>query len=384
MVVEKSRTRLKQELKLLFRSRKNVTIILSIFLILLFIFNTILVSSSGFLSLLKYQIYKHDPGTDTIVYVEGIPYVDYGYKKNEYIGMQISPLTIVREALDNLTIYYDENVTNALNFCYTIADWLLNNKIVMQGPHWENSTLVSYYMWVYNYSFPYAKKYLENPWFSALAQGHIIDFFEQLYLISGNNTYRTAAFYSLNGLQVRIEDKGLLIIEGSDLFWLPEIAEIYKPDSRRYILGGFMHTIQNLLHVYDITNSSEMKQTIEILTNNSINNLKDKLELYNHKDVWTFYDRLGNPTASSYHERNTELIGWLYNRTGDSYFYDYWEEWSTTPYEEYPRDFVWYFVTYFRESIKYWWFTILVSLGISITGLTTYIVVRMYRKRRIS
>jgi len=372
-----TKIKLNIRIKQLLFSRKSLIICLVVFFITLLTINTILVSSNGFLSELKYNLYKHDSGTSNINYQEGIPWVDYGYKENEYIGVQISPTAMVREALDNLTIFYTENSTDSLNFCFTIADWFLNNKITMHGPHWENGTELDYFMWAYNFSVSYPKKYLDGPWFSALAQGHIIDFFEQLYQITSNSTYRTAAIYSLNSLLVKLEDKGLLIIEDNDKFWLPEVVEIYKPESRRYILGGFLHTIQNLFNVYNIADSLDMKNEITILTNNSINNVKDKIELYSYRDEWTYYDRLGNPTASNYHQRNTELIGWLFNQTGDPLFYYYWDKWSTTPYEEYPRNFAWYFTTYFSESMKYWWFTLLCSLGVTVIILVAYFVLRL-------
>ena len=368
-----------KKMKQVLLSKRSIIIVIFSFLSILILVNSLFVSLNGLLGSLKYQIYKHDAGTSNVIYQNGIPYVDYGYKENEFIGVQISPTAMVREALDNLTIYYDENSTEALDFCFTIADWLLNNKLVMQGPHWENSTLLDYYMWSYNFSVSYPKKYIDGPWFSALAQGHIIDFFEQLYQITSNNTYRNAAVHSLNSLLIKIEDEGLLIIEGVDKFWLPEVAEIYKPDSRRYILGGFLHTIQNLANVQNITNSLEMADSIEELITKSVINLREKVELYSYKDEWTYYDRLGNPTATNYHIRNTELMGWLYNYTLDPLFYYYWDKWNSTPHEHYPKDFSWYFSTYFTETVKYWWFTLLISIGITVIALSPYYIVK-FRK----
>ena len=371
-----------RKFKLDFFSKKNLIIFSVTFIAVLLIFNSLLVSVDGLFSGLKYNIYTHDPGTSNIVYLDGIPYVDYGYKENEYIGQQISPTAMVREALDNLTIYYAENTSDSLDFCYKIADWFLNNKIIMSGPHWNNGTQLYYYMWAYNFSVSYPKKYIKGPWFSALAQGHIIDLFEQLYQLTGNQTYRDAAVFSLNAMQIKIEERGLLIIEDTGKFWYPEVAEIYKPESRRYILGGFLHTIQNLASVNNITDSIEMINTISLLINYSIANVKDKIIHYTYNDEWTYYDRLGNPTATNYHIRNTELIGWLFNYTNEPLFYYYWDKWSNTTYDQFPKNFGWYFITYFTETAKYWWFTLLYSLGLTVIAVLVYTFTEFLYQRK--
>ena len=372
------------KLKQILISKRIIITLSVIFIVVLLVTNSLIVGIDSLFSGLKYQIYKHDPGTSNIIYQAGIPYVDYGYKENEYIGPQISPTAMVREALDNLTIYQAENSSESLDFCFKIADWFLNNKIIMSGPHWNNGTQLDYFMWAYNFSVSYPKKYIESPWFSALAQSHIIDFFEQLYQLTANQTYRNAALFSLNAMQIEIDDRGLLIIEDTGKFWYPEVAEIYKPESRRYILGGFLHTIQNLASVNNKTDSNGIKNTTLNLINFSIANVKDQIVHYSYKDEWTYYDRLMNPTAPNYHIRNTELMGWLYNYTIDPLFYYYWEKWSTTPHDEFPKNFGWYFVTYFTESAKYWWFTLLYSMGVTIVAVFVYIIAEyLYQKRKV-
>ncbi|MGC9780274.1 MAG: hypothetical protein HZR80_13595 [Candidatus Heimdallarchaeota archaeon] len=341
--------------------KKNLrffTFILLIFLLIFLITNTIIISSSILkidkINSFKKSVYKNDTKEKYIV-INGIPMIDYGYKKNIYVGIQLYPLGLARYAQGNISAYLrDSRNTEALESAIFLGDWLIENKVEKNSFDWENNSLVNYNMWVSNFSVPYPKMPIEKPFYSALAQGHIIDLFVNLYKITNQSKYHDHAFFALNAFKVEIKEGGLLKIEEPNKFWLPEIVELHHPERLRYVLGGFVHTIKNLIEIRDLTNSESMKFYINRLVNFTIANLEDKIQLYSYKDIWTYYDRVGHIASDFYNDLNTFYLGWLYNQTQSPEIYDAWQLLYNSPHETFPKNFGWYIRNMFSET-KIWW-----------------------------
>jgi hypothetical protein len=237
-------------------------------------------------------------------------------------------------------------------------------------------------MWICNYSVPYPDIPIDKPFYSALAQGHIIDLFENLFIITNNTIYRENALLALNAFKVDIQNQGLLIIEEENKFWLPEIAELHHPLRRRYILGGFIHTLKNLIEVKEITNSTEIKSYINKLVNSSIANLEDKIHYYDYKGIWTYYDRIGHIAADTYKELNTFYLGWLYNYTNSPILFEAWQKLYLSSYSTFPKDISWYWDNFWISTRIYFVYDLIISIIILFISVPLWVILwlRYFRK----
>jgi len=369
-----------------FYRNKNFYFAITLFIITLILGHSLIIGSNilsiQFITDVKESIYKNDIESP-IEYHDGIPMVNYGYKRNVFVGLQYNPLKIARVGISYIENYNNTKDNNFLAQASVIAQWLLLNRIKSFAHEWNNSTnILEYSMWVYNFSYPYSKEMIIKPWYSAMAQGFLIDFFVRMYQSTNNVSYYQCAIEAFNALKISTKEGGLLIVEDNNLFWLPEVVEPNNLDKKRYILNGCLFVLQRLTCILEYNNITFYETDILNLENKTIANLLKNIEYYNYKDIWSNYDRWGTIAGQQYHRIHIDLLNYFYLRSNSSVLFEYINKWNNSEYTDFPKDFNWYYKAFLWETSIWLPYSLAITVLIDIIILIPILIIRYFKKRK--
>ena len=242
-----------------------------------------------------------------IKYSNDIPLVDYGKVDGVYIGLQTNPVTISNAAL---ALYNDSNST-AMNIFLKDANWIVKHS-VSRGNY---SVLL--------YNFPWGIYNLDKGWISGMAHGLALQVLIKAHEFTGNEKYLHTAKNLLNSFFISVKNGGVAYKDQSGGFWYDEYASNKSQVKVSRVLNGMMFTVLGIYDYWNYTKSPNAK----FLFDKGIVSLKNDLPRYDNNGV-SYYDRLGNPAHSTYHQIHIDLARKLYNITGEPVFKEYSDKWD--------------------------------------------------------
>ena len=245
--------------------------------------------------------------TFEILDTNGVPFINYGYWGDTYIGLQRNPVQISQKSF----VYYDQYINgdnSSRQKVINSADWLINN-----SNYTHNSAFldVKFYWPLYNMS---------PPWRSGMAQGQALQTMILAHKLTGDNKYLVWGDLAVNSFDLDIKDGGFTNKTTNDGWWYEEYAG-YGGDNPR-VLNGMMFATIGLYDYYNYTKNPQAKYYFDkgviALTRNIAN-------YDNNGD--TFYDIHGI-IDPEYHQIHIDLSQQLYNITGEKIFMDYSNKWK--------------------------------------------------------
>ena len=255
-------------------------------------------------------VHLHSPAM-VMLDEDGIPMEDYGYQKDEYIGVQRNPLTIAKKAIFYYKEFRKTGIVNEREYFFNCIRWLEEFKIDKGD----------YLLWAYDFDLP--SYHASAPWYSAMAQVKIMVAFERAFELTQNEYYQQLSEEAMRSLEVPIEMGGVLYIDPEDNGkWYEELAGGGRA-SPPLILNGFISSLLDLHDFYIRTGSQDAKSLFE----DGITELKRHLIDYD-TGRWTYYDREGN-LAYDYHYTHINQMRQLYEITGDIEFKAYHDKWES-------------------------------------------------------
>lgn len=291
----------------------------------------------------------------TIPDENGIPVVDYGYRDQTYVGEQINPLMVAGTALKHYNRFKKSGDRLYRTYFENCINWLENSKI----------DTGSCYLWAFNY--PNLSYVSSPPWYSALAQVHIMLAFERACELSGDERYLELANKTMFSLDTPIEEGGVMYRDqNSDGKWYAEVVSPER-DKPPFILNGHMEVLLHLQDYYDRT-GNEFALT---LFQEGVAELKPHLQDYD-TGRWTYYDREGN-LAYDYHYVHIDETQYLYELTGDEIFKEYHDKWASY----FPFNPLWA-----RKRFAAYLFDAAAIFLVLVASYFTYKLVKVLKSRR--
>lgn len=221
---------------------------------------------------------------------EGIPLVDYdrlfagslGVNKKHTYGAHYTPVTIAQYGLALYSTHLKHPCPERVKLFLKMADWHVTN--LTQMP-------LGFYVWLHNFEFPIFN--LKSPWVSGMAQGQGISLLLRAYQYTDDAKYLDAAHKAFEAFKYGIEDGGVSVIDGDDL-WLEE----YPNNPATHVLNGFIFALWGVLDYHRATNNSIAKSIYDRCVCTLERNIGSYQGYY-----WTRYDliRTGN-TSEGYHK----------------------------------------------------------------------------------
>jgi O-antigen/teichoic acid export membrane protein len=167
------------------------------------------------------------------------------------------------------------------------------------------------HLWQYEFDYPYYG--IQQPWRSAMAQGHAIEVLLAAYLLTNRAEYLTTAEAGANGMVLPIDPGGTAIVEGSGL-WFEEYASDSGPPP--HVLNGHNFALEGLWHL------AQFDASYQPLFNRGVTALKQRLAQFDHR-VWSSYDLAGTLASRKYHKIHCDQLHTLFHRTHDPFFDGY-------------------------------------------------------------
>jgi hypothetical protein len=182
-----------------------------------------------------------DYGAEVVPDKIGIPLYKYSQ-----IGPQYNPNVVALYALRFYEALNSASLNASLkrsleNRIFSIANWLVTNRLVAQHPE-----LGRYSLWTYEFSFTIENLTYSPPWHSAIAQAQGIRALLRAQSLQGNSSYLEAIEDSLVGLLVPLIDGGVLVQSGQ-YYWFEEYAS--RSQRPLFVLNGFTFA---LLSAYEV------------------------------------------------------------------------------------------------------------------------------------
>lgn len=235
---------------------------------------------------------------------KGIPYLIEGT-----IGKKRNPMTVCNKAL----FYHDQfklGDSTQLSLFLNCSDWLVDNA--------TEQTNFS----VLNYDYNWPVNNMVSPWRSGLANGVALQVLIKAHAITRNEKYLVAGKKLLNSFYVEVGAGGVTYKSENEGWWFEEYADEGGYVSR--VLNGHQFAVLGLYDYFVYTNDSSAhflyKQGLKALTIN--------LSTYDRGNGNSFYDALGRPTNEKYHNVHIDLLGRLFEITGDTVYKSYRDKWK--------------------------------------------------------
>jgi heparosan-N-sulfate-glucuronate 5-epimerase len=234
--------------------------------------------------------------------------VDYG--KNG--GLQYNPVTIAQYALacfDEYMITKDVKYREA--FLNNVQYFKDNKKEMFDD-------LIGYPL---NFKFPTYK--LKPPWYSGMAQGHIISVLARAYYLTGDKSLLPMIRKIKNFMMIPASAGGTATRTPEGYIWI----ELYPSQKPSYVLNGFLFAVFGL---YDYINlfPEDLKAREEY--RQCLSSIRYSIKFYDTGD-WALYDRYSGrkprPVEPPYMIIHIRQLEQLYRMTGDSFFKDVSKRW---------------------------------------------------------
>jgi hypothetical protein len=238
---------------------------------------------------------------------KGLVYRYYG----PGIGIQLNPFNTASRVLDHYTDYVKNGNNTAKMLVLSICDWIVNS-----SRNYGNYSVL-------HYDFPFDDYELEPGWSSAIAQGRAIQALVKAHNITGDKKYSDTAKLLLNSFFIEVKDGGVTYKTADDGWWYEEYASKNKNAKGPRILPGMMSALLSIHEYFEYTGDMKAKD----LFDKGIIALEKNLPAYSNNG-YSNYDILGNLAKPRYHLINIELLGQLFDITGNPIFDRYRSIWE--------------------------------------------------------
>lgn len=214
------------------------------------------------------------------------------------------PVAQIQRALGALAAYEkDANGNKAvwLNIARVNARYLLTSSTTLNG--------ATYFPYPFEYT--YDGELLRPPWYSAMAQGQGLSLFVRMYQVTGEMEWLRAAESVLISLkQVRNTNRQVWTIGNqTDLLWYEEVLG-------HRIFNGHIFAALGLYDYWWLTGDSEALEIFRA----SLVTVQDAFPKIRVPGWVSQYSTEHFAGVVSYHEVHTQLMMWLYQITGDTWF----------------------------------------------------------------
>jgi tetratricopeptide (TPR) repeat protein len=256
-----------------------------------------------------------DASPSSIPDKKGVMMYDYGGKT----GKVYNPLVVSQGGQKYYQNYMNDNTDEkSREYFINTANWLVKHAKE------KETNGIDYSLWTYNFPWPFYEG-LNPPYSSALAQSAGIDILILAHNMTGDEKYKDAADKAFGSFLVDYDKGGVTTMEGNKeddsvesgssnngdgSMFLQEIAKPGYP--KTYILNGHIFSLIDLWNYYQYTHDGKA----ETVFNKGLNYLKDNLWKYD-KDIWSYYDQVGNLASNGYQKIHTEQLAKLYEITGE-------------------------------------------------------------------
>lgn len=234
------------------------------------------------------------------------------YDENGKKVKRYNPAFIASYGIEGYKDYLELRDRNALKVIDAQVNWLLNH-------HEEFSYLGKKY-WLWSYQFDYPAFNAKVPWYSAFAQGRIMDLFLYKYAVSGDTKYYDAANYAFNAFLVPMSKGGVTTFKKYGA-WFEEVAAKNVHGSQ--ILNGHISALAGLWVYSQFTHDKQAKE----LVNAGISAVVHDFPLYDagylsYYSAWPTNPKLLAP-AYDYNTQHIYQFLWLYSITNNPVFLEY-------------------------------------------------------------
>ncbi len=156
---------------------------------------------------------------------------------------------------------------------------------------------------------------LTVPWFSGMAQGHLLSVFVRLYLATNDEKYLESADLVFNSfLDFKSEgDPWVVYVDDDDSYWIEE----YPMDPPSNVLNGFVFAIYGLYDYYLLDPEDELRTK---LLKASISTIERNILRYRRVNDKSLYCIKHEYSSPGYHDRHVIMLDRLYKMTGEIYF----------------------------------------------------------------
>ena len=237
------------------------------------------------------------------------------YKKKEPHKKVYNPLSIAQYALSNYNLYTKTGDRHALIEFKKYAKKLLQS--------FKQDKLG---VWRYEFAYSGPGINCNKGWASSIMQGMGISTLVRYYPFTKGEERRMTAKSiqdAVKSYTVPIEKGGILRIDKQGYTWYEE----YACEKTITVLNGFLYSLIGLLELHRFTGDKNALQ----LFNRGLFSLKDnirKFELHLPLMKWTKYaDSIQIFSWENYHQVHIDQMKYLYDLTGDKFFYVHWKKW---------------------------------------------------------
>src|SRR4030067_1739403 len=212
---------------------------------------------------------------------------------------QQMPMLIGQYALGRYAqIYYGNSTPEVRQDFFRHADWFVEKQNPQTG--------------TYPVNFNWAD--IKAPWISAMYQGRAMSVLARGYYLSGDEKYIDVAKLAFKPFRLDISEGGVVdYLEG-----FPIYEEYPGSADFRHVLNGFIFSLFGLWDFYQVTGDAEVLEKF----NAGVDTLVQKLYLWEF-DNGSYY-QLGNSKSfsSKYHPIHVRQLAYLYDITGNEFFWD--------------------------------------------------------------
>jgi heparosan-N-sulfate-glucuronate 5-epimerase len=240
-----------------------------------------------------------------------VPILDYGYVDGIYVGPARNPITVASKASHYYSIYQQKHSNEAKQSLINNANWLVSN-----AANRGNYSILEYrFNWP-----PYG---LKPPWYSGMAQAQAIQALIKVYDVTKDKKYLDTSKMLLNSFFVEVKDGGVTYKTPKEGWWYELYASRNERNEPR-VLNGMIYSLLGIHDYYIYTHDPEATY----LFDQGVTALKKYLPRYNYRNIYTYYDLLGNLSPLPYHKAVVNTLAKLYDITKEEIFKVYLDKWK--------------------------------------------------------
>lgn len=242
----------------------------------------------------------------------GIPMLDYTGE----IGVQYNPCACAQYALGQFQIWQRSGNESAQARFFQIADWLCHSQVL------EDASTKGY--WLYHFDLDAYE--VQAPWKSGLAQAQAVSVLARAVKFAPNETrekaYQTTLDLGFAGLMTSVEDGGLTLTEGKDV-WIEEVVA----KRRVAILDGCLFALFGVRDYADLTGSAEAEALFKKGSDTILRYLPTfDIGYWSRADL--YQEKPPMPASHFYHRLHIHQLHAMHALTKAPAYADYAERWE--------------------------------------------------------
>ena len=242
---------------------------------------------------------------------EDIPMLDY----HGAVGVQYNPIAIAQYGLGNFNLFLRTGDQDRWATCCRAADWMVENLEENHAGLW---------MWMHHFDWEY-RKTLQDPWYSALAQGQGLSLLARISKHTSDPKYDEALEKAFQPFLFDLEKGGVKYVDDQGWIWFEEY--IVSPLPPTHVLNGFIWAAWGLYDYYLLSG----KQEAQDLWLAAVDTLEHNLETYDI-GFWSLYEQSGTRlhmiASTFYHQLHIVQLQILHRLTDHSVFARFADRWE--------------------------------------------------------